>query len=666
MDKTRTVSLKIRRICRVLAAAFLALSAGGAKAATISISVTNDTPGSGSRTCPAGVTSVTVETWGGGGGGGASINGNPNNTYGSGGGGGGGAYNVATVSVAPTTSYSLTVGAGGTAGPSGNGGPGGKGGDTSCTIPGTIPATGGLGGGGANSASGWLGTNGPGGTVTGTGNHNGGDGAAGVNGLSGYSGGGGGSGSASVDGGSASGATAGTAGPGGGTGAAGRSGSANPGLPGNAPGGGGGGAYSTLIGGNQKGGGAGAAGRIVITYTTPFVAIPYYSKGSLDATLTTSWTNASGASPADFVNGGIFYVQNGHKMTLSQNWALATPEVGTITSGVVIQSGGSLTCGAYTLGTGKLNVTVDSGGLLKADTVNNDLGTGLLILNGGTLTNNATSTLTNKVSVAASSTVGVGSAQTLTLGGAIANTGNLTLAGPGVVALSGTVAYAGNLTNNAAALVTSGTVNLGGIISGSGALTNTSGTQTLSGANTYRGMTTVSGGTLLINGDSSAVTNAVTVRNGATFGGTNSTSRIGGRVTYLTGAKALFVVTPTATGYSNSTCMTFANSMSFDATEVHLALPSQLENGTYALAASVSATAPTGSGFTSLIDSGSVVAGSSHYVALVDNSLILKVIPIPQIIGSTNFVNASSATNGTPSAAQSFPVVGTNQIGRAH
>jgi autotransporter-associated beta strand protein len=655
-----SIPLKIRSISRVLAAAFLALSAGLAQAATISISVTNNT--SGSWTCPAGVTSVTVEMWGGGGGGGGSIDGNPNNTYGSGGGGGGGAYTVATVSVTPGTNHSLTVGAGGTAGSSGNGGPGGKGGITSSTFPGTTAATGGLGGGGANSASGWLGTNGPGGTVTGTGNHNGGNGAAGVNGLSGYSGGGGGSGAASVDGGNAGGATAGTAGPGGGAGAAGRSGSADPGLPGNAPGGAGSGAYSTKPGGNQKSGGAGGAGRIVITYTMTFVATPYYSKGSLDATLTTSWTNASGASPADFFNGGIFYVQNGHKMTLSQDWALATPEVGTITSGVKILSGGSLTCGAYTLGTGKLNVTVDSGGLLQADTVNNDLGTGLLSLNGGTLTNNASSTLNNDINVAASSTVGVGSGQTLTLGGAITNTNNLTLAGPGVVALSGTVAYAGNLTNDAAALVMSGMATLGGIISGSGALTNISGTQMLSGANTYRGTTTVSGGKLLINGNSSAVTNTVTVRNGATFGGTNSASRIGGRVTYQAGAKALFAVTPTATGYSNSTCMTFASSMSFDATEVHLALPAQLENGTYALAANDSATAPTGSGFTSVIDSGSVVAGSSYYVALVDNSLVLKVIPIPQIIGSTNFVNAFSTTNGTASAAQSFPVAGTNLV----
>ncbi|MEI6074814.1 MAG: glycoside hydrolase domain-containing protein, partial [Verrucomicrobiota bacterium] len=232
----------------------------------------------------------------------------------------------------------------------------------------------------------------------------------------------------------------------------------------------------------------------------------------------------------------------------------------------------------------------------------------------------------------------------------------------GVVALSGTVAYAGNLTNNAAALVTSGTATLGGIISGSGALTNISGTQRLSGSNTYRGTTTVNGGMLLINGDSSAVTNTVTVRNGATFGGTNSTSRVGGRVNYESGAKALFAVTPTAGGYSNSTCMTFANSMSFDATEVHLALPSQLGIGVYALAANLSATAPTGSGFTSVIDGGSIADGSSSYVALAGNNLVLKVIPIPQIIGSTNFVNAFSTTNGTASTAQSFPVAGTNLI----
>lgn len=60
----------------------------------------------GSWVAPAGVTSVEVECWGGGG------NGSTRSTSGFGGGGGGGAYaKTNAVTVVPTTSYSLTVGA---------------------------------------------------------------------------------------------------------------------------------------------------------------------------------------------------------------------------------------------------------------------------------------------------------------------------------------------------------------------------------------------------------------------------------------------------------------------------------------------------------------------------------------------------------------------------
>lgn len=83
--------------------------------------VTTYTSGSGNWTCPAGVTSVYVECWGGGGGGGYV----QGNAYGKAlsGGGGGGAYAAGLVSVTPGNSYPYTVGAGGSGGkPSGNGG----------------------------------------------------------------------------------------------------------------------------------------------------------------------------------------------------------------------------------------------------------------------------------------------------------------------------------------------------------------------------------------------------------------------------------------------------------------------------------------------------------------------------------------------------------------
>ena len=64
------------------------------------------TPGTFSWVCPAGVTSIIVECWGGGGGT-RSDNGNAR------GGGGGGAYARSTFSVTPGITYNITVGAAG-------------------------------------------------------------------------------------------------------------------------------------------------------------------------------------------------------------------------------------------------------------------------------------------------------------------------------------------------------------------------------------------------------------------------------------------------------------------------------------------------------------------------------------------------------------------------
>ena len=64
---------------------------------------------SGSWICPAGVTAIKVECWGGGGAGGGA-----NQTRTGGGGGGGGSYNSQTnLTVVPGTAYSYTVGTGG-------------------------------------------------------------------------------------------------------------------------------------------------------------------------------------------------------------------------------------------------------------------------------------------------------------------------------------------------------------------------------------------------------------------------------------------------------------------------------------------------------------------------------------------------------------------------
>lgn len=99
--------------------------------------------GTGAFTVPCGITSLTVECWGGGGGGGCAA-GNPSG----GGGGGGGAYAYRVLTVTPGQSISYTVGAGGagaTVGTS-NGVSG-----TASTFSTNVSAAGGTGGNSSNS-----------------------------------------------------------------------------------------------------------------------------------------------------------------------------------------------------------------------------------------------------------------------------------------------------------------------------------------------------------------------------------------------------------------------------------------------------------------------------------------------------------------------------------
>lgn len=192
---------------------------------------TTYTTGSGNFTVPCGVTSITVQIWGGGGAGGAADN-NPNG----GSGGGAGGYSTATLAVNPGDVIAYSVGTGGNGG-SGNGGNG-----TASTF-GTMTANGGNGGG---QNQGLIGT---GGTASG--------------GTTNLTGGNGGLGIALI---TPTGGAGGNAQGGGGTGGAARTGGSNNGNPGNIPGGGGGGALR-VGGGGGRTGGNGARGEIRITYT---------------------------------------------------------------------------------------------------------------------------------------------------------------------------------------------------------------------------------------------------------------------------------------------------------------------------------------------------------------------------------------------------------------
>ncbi len=216
-----------------------------------------------SWTVPAGVTSVTVEMWGGGGGSGAKVY---SGQAGRGGGGGGGGYTRQTLTVSPAASIAYSVGAVGLGGAT-NGVNGGRGGDT--TFVGVTTAGGGWGG-TNKTASGVAPAGGAGGTG---GTANGGAGEVGaITQANGAGGGAGGwTGSAGQNGGAGGGVTAGTGGIGGGTapskGGNGGSTTVNgtPGSPGGSPGGGasGGSAASSPT----QSGTNGASGLIILTYT---------------------------------------------------------------------------------------------------------------------------------------------------------------------------------------------------------------------------------------------------------------------------------------------------------------------------------------------------------------------------------------------------------------
>ena len=203
-------------------------------------------PGSGTFTVPSGVTSITVEVWGGGGRGGSRQN------SGEGGGGGGGAYSRSVITVTPGQVFNYYVGFGSLSSLPGedswfqtNTTLMAKGGN-SVPIDGTNGAAGGA------AASGF-------GTVR----YSGGNGA---NAGSNDGGGGGSSAGIAADGNSATNLNGATAPTGGGRGGNGRSGGQGRGDDGTAPGGGGGGAKRTNASGTEQVGGYGGNGQIRISY----------------------------------------------------------------------------------------------------------------------------------------------------------------------------------------------------------------------------------------------------------------------------------------------------------------------------------------------------------------------------------------------------------------
>ncbi len=252
---------------------------------------------SGTYTIPAGVTSITVEVWGGGGKGGTRT------SSGACAGGGGGAYARSVITVVPGTSYSYTVGAGATTTAAG--------GDTWFSTNTTILAKGG------SSVADNATTGAAGGLASasiGTYVFNGGNGS---NSLATAGGGGGSSAGNALAGVSATTATGATAPTGGGNGGNGRSSSNGVGIAGSNPGAGGGGAYRTSSGTSV--GGNGGSGQITITCQMPFMNVKGNGNLIIDgdtSPVTTDWTDFISTN----VNSSItrtFTIENTGNTTLS-------------------------------------------------------------------------------------------------------------------------------------------------------------------------------------------------------------------------------------------------------------------------------------------------------------------------------------------------------------
>lgn len=229
---------------------FFILTTIGANAQT-TVNIT--TTGAGTWTVPCGVTSITVEAWGGGGaGGGATANG-----VDGGAGGAGGTYVSSTLAVTSGTTYNLFVGNGANGGTTG----GNTGQASWFNTTGTLYAQGGAGG---QAPNGGTATGGVGSIATSIGTTR----IAGTNGSNG---------TPTVGGAGGAGGNA------GGAGGIQRT-TENNGANGSAPGGGGGGAF--IPDNTNHNGGSGARGEIRITYTDPFPTYcsPTFTSGVIPIT----------------------------------------------------------------------------------------------------------------------------------------------------------------------------------------------------------------------------------------------------------------------------------------------------------------------------------------------------------------------------------------------
>jgi autotransporter-associated beta strand protein len=145
------------------------------------------------------------------------------------------------------------------------------------------------------------------------------------------------------------------------------------------------------------------------------------------------------------------------QLTAASNWGVASSRTATF-DGIISGYPGLTLNGAGTVQLNAANTysgdTTVSAGTLVANN-NSALGGGRLVLNGGNLSNTASSSLENDVNLNSNATVSVGASQTLTLNGTISGTGSLTKGDTGTLKLSGANTYTG------ATFVSAGTLAIG-------------------------------------------------------------------------------------------------------------------------------------------------------------------------------------------------------------
>lgn len=241
--------------------------------------------------------------------------------------------------------------------------------------------------------------------------------------------------------------------------------------------------------------------------------------------------SASGAANTNTTLGANFSIKS---LTVNSNTSISgnTLTVGSSGSGITVADGATATINSVLAGSSG----VTKNGLGTVVIGGNNTYTGGLTINDGT------------VRVGNAGALNSGTPQAVTFGSAAPATAKLQLNGNNVT-IGGLSTHATpgspvveNASVSAATLTvsqTSGSTYAGVIQDGAGggalSLVKTgSGNLNLSGNNTYTGTTQVNAGTLRVSGDSSAASGAVTVANGATFGGSGI---VGGATTISSGGR---------------------------------------------------------------------------------------------------------------------------------